>query len=502
MRKRILSMFLVAVTSVSMLVGCGNETKQENTKQEESKQTSVSSEVKSSEKSEESKEEPVTVTWLMAEDEPEDSDMVLEDLNKKLVEAINVKLNIVWISGGEYNDRVRLASTSGEDYDIVFTSNWRNNFDENMSRGAFLEIGDLIDQYGQNILAKIHPALWDVATVKGGIYAIPNQQISAGQNAFYVQKDLAEKYNFTLTKTSTDDWRDLEPFLDEVLANEENMYGIDIQIGPGPSIYESVISGCYIRMDDDPSDGVEVLWHHLEGFYDMAELKAKGYLHPEYGIGGDMKVPLQNNQFAVLSSRGYPYGEVAVSNAQGEEYILCYKGEPYFSIEAGKDTMLAINVNSKNPEAAVKLIDALWGDEKLFNELLFGLEGVHYNKVGDQRVEVIEGSNWNLWKNDWAHGNQFNRWKVPGEADDIWDLVSEMNRTAKVSPLRGFSPDTSNLQAEIAQVKAVTAEYKNFNLREGWEDLIEERKEKLIAAGIEVIVEEMQRQVDEFLATK
>ena len=94
MRKKILSMFLVTVTTVSMLAGCGDETKQTSNEQEKSEQASVSGEVKPSE---EAKEEPVTVTWLMAEDEPVDSDIVLEDLNEKLVEAINVKLNIEWI---------------------------------------------------------------------------------------------------------------------------------------------------------------------------------------------------------------------------------------------------------------------------------------------------------------------------------------------------------------------------------------------------------------------
>lgn len=500
MRKKILSMFLVAAMAVGMLVGCGNESKQEESKQE----SSAPSEAKSEEKSEEApKEDPVTVTWLVAMEEPKDSDMVLEDLNKKLVEAINVELKIEWIPTGEYNDRTKLASTSGEDYDIVFTSNWRNVFDENMSRGAFLELSDLIDQYGQNIVANLQPELWAVATVSGGIYAIPNQQIAASQVGFYVQKDLAEKYNFTLTQTSTDDWKDLEPFMDEVLENEENMYGIHVAQGPGASLYETLINGmCGIRRDDDLSDGVEVVWEMNESWYDYSYLMENGYLHPEWATGGDMNVPKANNQFAVIVGTGYPYGNVSVSNSQGEEYILCLKGEPYFSMAAGKDTMLGINVNSKNPEAAVKLIDAFWGSEELFNELLFGLEGVHYNKVGEQRVEVIEGSGWDVWKNDWAMGNQFLRWKVPGEEDDVWELISEQNRNSRVSPLRGFNFDTTNLQTEIAQVKAVMAEYDRFYAREGWENLIEERREKMIAAGIETIVAEAQRQVDEFLANK
>lgn len=499
MRKKILSMFLVAATAVGILAGCGNETKQEESKQE----SSALSEAKSEEKSEEiPKEDPVTVTWLVAMDEPKDSDMVLEDLNRKLVEAINVELRIEWIPGGEYNDRTKLASTSGEDYDIVFTSSWRNSFDENMSRGALLELSDLIDQYGQNIVANLQPELWDVATISSGIYAIPNQQTAAHQIGFYVQKDLAEKYNFTLTQTSTDDWKDLEPFLDAVLENEENVYGMHVAQPPGKSLYETITTCVSVRIDDDPSDGIEVLWETNEGWYEYAYLLEKGYLHPEYATGGDMNVPKANNQFAVIVGTGYPYGNVSVSGSQGEEYIMCLKGEPYFTMTAGKETMLGINVNSKNPEAAVKLIDAFWGNEELFNELLFGLEGVHYNKVGEQRVEVIEGSGWDVWKQDWAMGNQFLRWKVPGEEDDCWEQISEQNRNSKISPLRGFAFDATNVQVEMAQVKAVNDEYKNFYLREGWENLIEERREKMIAAGIETIVEEAQRQIDEFLASK
>lgn len=496
MRKKVFVVFLAAVMALCMLAGCRNQKEQQD-----SRVSSKTDESKSKEVTETGKEEPVTVTWLVAMEEPKDSGQVMDDLNQKLVEAINVKLNIEWISDGEYDDRTKLASTSGEDYDIVFTSNWRNSFDDNMARNAFLEISGLIDQYGQNIVAGLQPEFWDVATVRGGIYAIPNQQIAASQIGFYVQKDLADKYNFTLTHTTTDDWKDLEPFLDAVLANEKNMYGMNVRQGPGKSLYEALINGMIgIRRDDDPSDGVEVIWEMNESWYDYSYLMEKGYLHPEWATGGDMNVPNANNQFAVIVATGYPYGDVAVSNTQGEEYMMCLKGEPYFGMAAGKETMLAVNVNSKNPEAAIKLLNEFWGSEELFNELLFGLEGIHYNKTGEQRVEVIEGSDWDVWKEDWAMGNQFLRWKVPGEEDDAWDLISEQNRTSKVSPLRGFNLDTTGLQTEIAQVRAVMAEYDRFYARDGWEDLIAERREKMISAGIETIVAEAQRQVDEYLA--
>ena len=39
-------------------------------------------------------EDPVTVKWLMFGDKPEDYDMVMEDLNQKIKEKINVELDL------------------------------------------------------------------------------------------------------------------------------------------------------------------------------------------------------------------------------------------------------------------------------------------------------------------------------------------------------------------------------------------------------------------------
>ncbi len=501
MKKKLLALFLVASMAVGILTGCGDTTtKTESTTKEESKTESKES-VKAESK-EEVKEEPVTVTWLVAQSEPKDLDMVLEDLNEKLVEKINVKLNLVCIEAGEYNDRTKLASTSNEEYDLVFTSSWRNNFDENMTRGALLDITDLIAEYGQDIVANVQPELWDTATVAGRIYAIPNQQTNATQQGYYIQKDLAEKYGWD--KEHVEHASEIEPFLEEVLANEEGLFGVHLAQGPYQTGLESIALSCiYVRKDDDPSDGIEVLWYPEENnesdaFY--ADWNERGLLHPEYATGGDMNAVKAANKFVSWVGSAYPGGEVSVSNSQGKEHILTYIGTPYFSAAAGKDTMLGVNVNSKNPEAAVKLINAFWADETLFNELLFGLEGVHYNKVGDQRVEVIADSGWDLWKSDWAYGNQFIRWKVPGETDDCWDIIAERNRSCDISPVRGFNVDLSELQVEVSQINAVKAEYDKFYLRDDYsEEKIAERNQKMIDAGIETVVAEIQKQLDAWL---
>ena len=89
--------------------------------------------------------------WLMFGDKPEDYDMVMEDLNQKIKEKINVELDLEIIPQGEYNDKVKLALTAGEDFDLVFTASWINNFTENLTRDAFLPLDELLETYGQDM---------------------------------------------------------------------------------------------------------------------------------------------------------------------------------------------------------------------------------------------------------------------------------------------------------------------------------------------------------------
>lgn len=109
-----------------------------------------------------------------------------------------MELDLDIIPQGEFNDRMKLASTAGETFDLVFTANWLNSFDENMSRDAFLPITDLIAEYGQDMAASMPDWLLDVAKVDGELYAVPNQQIIARQMGVVIRKDMAEKYGFNM----------------------------------------------------------------------------------------------------------------------------------------------------------------------------------------------------------------------------------------------------------------------------------------------------------------
>ena len=232
MKKKLLAMSLVSAMALTLLAGCGEE---ETKQSEASNAVSVTNESKeeSVEKEEtkesEEPEEPVTVTWRVYGNMQTGHDMVMEDLNKKIREKINVELNLECINAGEYGDKMKLASTSGDTYEIAWTSNWLNEFDANMARGAFMPLDDLLEEYGQGILENCPEWLREVGKVNGVQYAIPCLQITAEQSSVYMLKSYADEYGWD--KTNINSIEELYPFLDWVEEKYPDLTALYVDAG-------------------------------------------------------------------------------------------------------------------------------------------------------------------------------------------------------------------------------------------------------------------------------
>ena len=104
---------------------------------------------------------------------------------------------------------------------------------------------------------------------------------------------------------------------------------------------------------------------------------------------------------------------------------------------------------------------------------------------------------------DWSWPNQRITPVWEGNEADLWEQLEEFNTTGAVSPAMGFSWDSSSVQNQVTSVNNVISEYNNA-LRWGTMDPsnIDQLNADLEAAGINEIVAEKQRQLDEFLASK
>lgn len=496
MKKRVIAALLAGVMTMSLLAACGNSgTPASNESASAQSETETKADADESGESEEPGEESgetVTIKWCIPGDRQPDHDAVLEDVNKKIKEKLNLELDLDIIPQGEFNDRMKLASTAGETFDLVFTANWLNSFDENMSRDAFLPITDLISEYGQDMAASMPDWLLDVAKVDGELYAVPNQQIIARQMGVVIRKDMAEKYGFNMDSMKS--IHDIEPFLDEIVKNESGIFPIDKRV---EALYEETYEtvGSYASMNKETGE----ILPYSEAITDQMRLDnewyQKGYIREDIATVTDNSADVKANRYAVSLSSYKPGWSAEYTNRQGMEYIDVPIEGAYVGAVSGIETMTAVNVNSEHPEEAVKLLNLVYTDKEIFNELLFGLEGTHYNVVSENHVEVAPDSAYNFGSNAWRIGNQFNAWYMPGQEDGLWE--------ATVSSLRGFTFNQSNVQAEMAQLAAVAAEYKNGQFTANdIEAFIAEYQEKMEQAGIQTVVDEVNRQIEEWKAAK
>lgn len=501
MKKRVIAALLAATMSVGMLAGCGGSESSSSGESASNEETQDESE----ETSDESSEETVTVKWLVPGDKAEDHDLVMEDLNKKIKEKINVELDMEMIPQAEYNDKITLAATSQEDFDLMFTSSWLNPFTTNLAREGLLPLDDLVEEYGQEMVASMPDWLLDAGKSNGTLYAIPNQQIIAQQFGVVVQKEYAEKYG--LDMTSMKDISEIYPFLDQLVANEPDKFPIDQRQAMAiVADYEPIVDNAVYVKKGDPNAEL-VSYTDLIGAQDQMDKMwyDKGYVREDVVTVTDNTADVNADRYvATLGTYKPGWGaEFTARSEAGTEYIDIPIEGIYVGANSGAETMTAINVYSKHPEAAMKLLNLVYTDKEIFNELLFGIEGTHYTKTGENSIEQVADTKYNYGTAAWKLGNQFLAYTLPGQADDVWEKTAELNESAEVSAIRGFRFDPTNVQAELAQLNAVITEYKNMQyVAEDIEAFTKEKCDKLEQAGLQKIMDEVQTQLDAWKAAQ
>jgi putative aldouronate transport system substrate-binding protein len=457
----------------------------------------------------------VTIVQYIVGSEQPDLALVNEEMNKILKEKLNVKLELRLIDWGSYADRIKVIIASGEDYDLCFTSPWLNNYTDNVSKGAFLPLDDLLPKYAPKSYAAIPQKFWDAARVGNKIYGFLNYQIFARTDAMAFRKEFADKYKLDPAAYKT--LEDIEPFLSAIAENEKAMIPIHIATSEGSQIvynflnymgYEELsghIPGA-IRQDDP--EGTVINQFADENYKKMFELMRKwyqaGYFRKDIATIADVTAERRAGKHAVETEGTYKPGGLSelssMMNLTADDFIEVRFSEPYAATGGIIATMFGISRTCKNPERVMMYLEEINTNVELYNLMCYGIPGKHYTK--DDKGFITLLNNGYMPLTDWEFGNQFNAYYRAGMAGNEWEETIEINANAKVSPLLGFAFEPSPVKNEIAQCQAVVAEYMPV-LGTGTGDLetvYPEFLQRLDQAGAQVLIEEMQRQVDAWKA--
>lgn len=516
MKRTKLRVISFCMAAVLILGGCG--TKAPENKQEDAAQATPAATDAGDSGEGQSDLEPVELTWYIPGVAQTDAEMVFEKANEIIKEKINATVNFNVVSFGDYSDKVSVMLSTGEPLDICFTSDWSNNYVQNVAKGAYLPLDDLLDQYAPKLKASVPEKFWDATRISGQIYGVVNQQISAKTSGPLMPKDYEEKYNFNIKDTK--ELRDLEPVLEQMKKSENETF-IPFLSGVGAAsaldrIYAyygiETIAGKFIPGAINVfNDEVQVVNQFnmdevKEYFNLMHEWYQKGYIRSDAAsykeTGADFKA---KNIGVALNTNIKPGGAQEQSLMRGYEIEETAWGKPILSTSGILTTLNAIPQSSKNPERAMMLLELINDpdDTELYNLLVYGIEGTHYNKVSDNRIELT-GDSYNFVNSSWALGCVYNGYLAGNAPDDVWEQTRKVNEDAFTSPLIGFSFDATPVNSEIAQCSSVADELLPA-LMVGAADPeteLDSFLDKLNQAGADTIIQEMQRQIDEWLANK
>lgn len=480
--------------------------------------------------------DPVTLKMYFHGSNVTDDSKVLEEVNAYLKDKINVTLEPIWGTWGDFDQNSVLALQGGDDIDIYFTCSWSADEYNKFARdGYWVRLdnpeNNLIEKYGQDLWNLLPEVLVNGATINGsdgyGVYAVPGYKDIATQNCWDVNVDLLEKYGYTLDDIKNTDYYGFEEILKKVKEGEGNdFYPLLIEGAVLERMVDDTIivtgdsaTGNFMSYYLDPKDvskpgkyGNKLVnkfaTDEFKKFVDQTrKYYLEGFIDPAMGNKNQANDERTNKQLSgqyLIGTQSYSLGyELQASQERGIHVEMVPCTDPYVDTTSSQGAMMAISTASKNPDRAMMFLNLLNTDPTLMTLLNYGVEDIHYTKNSDGTITFTDKrADYQPWTN--GVGNVTILPPTDAQGTDFWNGFKSYYGAAKEIPILGFAYDSSQVESQMGAVANVVDEYM-LSLCTGTVDPDEKLPEflkKLEDNGIDGIIDDANNQLDAFMAAK
>lgn len=456
---------------------------------------------------------------------PQDVQTVEDALNKITVAKINTEVTLMPFDLGTYNDQINLMISGGEKLDAMVSFFYGSTEFMSMASQNQLEpLDKLLEEYGQGILETLPEVYMNTTKINGNTLGVPVYKDNVATIYYAMRTDILDKYNLTEQAQNIKSVDDIEAILQIVKDNEASLVPLYCQKDQGV-----LTCGCFLTGDiadvitydplyqeqivafpgEDPYTAVDVF--HTDA-YEAAVTKMHDWY--EKGLVFKDTATSELTQATSISTDTAFSMVFAAENAtmmstiQDCGYDMTVIPLAYQTVTSQKISQLdwVIPVTSTEPEAAMKFMNLLYTDADVVNLLNYGVEGIHYVKNDNGTISFPEGKDGNsvgYYGNlSFFIGNQYLAYVYDNFDPDTRAKSKEINDNATLSPLLGFTFDSSDYANEISAVTNVVAEYHN-SLISGMSDPATELqafREKLDSSGMQTLVAGVQEQLDAWVS--
>lgn len=468
--------------------------------------------------------EPVELTMYVIGDKPADADAVLAKINEKAQADLNVTLTMNYISLSDYEQKYPLLMTSGEKFDLIYTSTWAF-YTQEATKGAFAEVTpEILEKYmpltndGQSKMA------FEQAKIDGKAYFVPkNSPYINNAVPVLIRGDLRKKYGMDEINSI----EALEKYFDAVVENEEGVYpyaASQNNVEMAMNLFSAnnnflPISGLdkfygyqYETGKTPTVDDMKWQFETPEYLAYLKQMKAwadKGYWSKN-AIANSIS-PRDAFENGTSASLFWNYDTCAATAISVQQAHPDWEPElvnitPGVVHAAGMyiGDGVAVFSQSANQERAFMLLDKMKFDKEYYDLERYGIEGEHWTATGENTWQPGDKQNaftmgnatsWGL-KNDACE-------RIQGDAGATQsDVYKSLFDDAITEVASGFVFNDANVKNELAALNETRTRYiylLELGLVEDVEATLAEFQETCKAAGLEKVDAEFRSQFDAYL---
>lgn len=456
--------------------------------------------------------EHVELTMYLFGTEPPRYKEMLKTFNEMAKEELNTTLTVYFIGWGEYTTKYPLLFSSGEEFDLIYAATWID-FANLAKRGAFLPLEDLLPVYAAESL-KDHPEEALVqATIDGHVYAYTSNVKTYSAYGAITRGDLMEKYGIEPIKS----FDDYAAYLQAIVDNEPEF--TDPSGGYNDPLFEDAYmyskglypltgsTGGIYYIDTKAETPTVFAAHEWEGFKEMCDMMKDW---SDRGFWPKSILSITDNgglmlEQGVAASRLHNFDSFVGDyiNRPDEWNIQWANLVPELNHLSYLQDAMAIPVSSKNPERALMLLDKIRTDERYYNMLTYGIEGIDYRIDEYGFLESLDPDAFGGQPGTWGFRmEKFHRQGV-GSPPNYYEMRDELEAAVVPNIYRSFNMDTAPVKNEYAAMQNVYSQYYNtlsVGITNDVDADIAKLAEQSKIAGNDVVKEELQRQIDAFTA--